>query len=472
MGAGGPATRLPPDPLAGSGLQSFARRLRAGEVTAQATVEAYLARIAALEPRLQAFEHVAAERALAQAAALDRLLKSGTDLGPLMGVPVIVKDIIAVDGMPATAGSNVDVSDILGGEGPFIKRLKQCGCIILGKAKTVEFALGASHTWRGTPWNPCDATQHRCPGGSSSGSAVAVAAGFAPLAIGTDTGGSVRIPASFCGIFGLKTTVGLWPTTGVFPLAPSFDTIGLLTRTADDAAFAFAAIQGTPVPLPLHPGRLRIGDPRGHFVARIDADIAACYDRAIDAVGKAGAAIEPFAFPEAATVASTFPLTSPTELLAELGRERFLAIRDRLDPDVAARITMGLDVMADDYVRRIAQVKPLSATLHARMNGFDGLVSPTTLMAPPPMSSFANHDIEQAYHGRIAWNTRPGNVLGICATSLPIHHLGASLPAGLQVMHQGFGEHHALAVARTLQDLFGRPEPLDLGAFWSDATRH
>src|SRR5262249_24931221 len=160
--------------------------------------------------------------------------------------PIAVKDVFAVAGMPTSAGSRLDVADLVGSEGTFVKRLKQAGCVILGKTKTVELAYGAAgiNTIRGTPWNPWHPTVHRVPGGASSGSAVAVAAGLCAFATGTDTGGSVRLPAAFCGVFVLKTTAGLWPCDGVLPLSPALDSIGLLTRSAADASFAFAALAG------------------------------------------------------------------------------------------------------------------------------------------------------------------------------------------------------------------------------------
>ena len=187
---------LPADPFVPGGIAAFAERLRRGEITAEAAASAYVERIELLEPRLQAYEYIAADQALETARSLDRLLAAGTDLGPLMGVPVAIKDLYAVKGMPTTAGSNVDVSEFIGDEGSFVKRLKRAGCVILGKTKTVEFALGAGNHHRGTPWNPWDGKTHRAPGGSSSGSAVAVAAGLCAFAIGSDTGGSVRIPAA------------------------------------------------------------------------------------------------------------------------------------------------------------------------------------------------------------------------------------------------------------------------------------
>ena len=220
-------TVLPPDPLESGGIAEYGKRLRAGDIMAEASTVAYLDRIEALDPKLGAYEYVAGEQALKAARALDSLLAAGTDLGPLMGVPVAIKDLFAVEGMTTHAGSNLDLSDVIGVEGSFVKRLKRAGCVILGKTKTVEFALGTTGISkpRGTPWNPWDAKVHRVPGGSSSGSGVAAAASLCGFAISTDTGGSVRLPASFCGVFGLKTTVGLWPTDGVFPLPPDLDRI-------------------------------------------------------------------------------------------------------------------------------------------------------------------------------------------------------------------------------------------------------
>ena len=210
----------PKDPLGGVSVEEFARRLRRGELTIEATVRGYLARIDALDPRLGAFEFVAADSALKSASALDRLLAAGCDLGPLMGVPIGIKDLFAVNGMPVTAGSQMDIADLVGAEGSFVKLLRKAGCVILGKTKTVEFAYGAAgtNTVRGTPWNPWDSRIHRAPGGSSSGSAVAVAAGLCAFAIGSDTGGSVRIPAALCGLFGLKTTVGYGRPMAYFPV--------------------------------------------------------------------------------------------------------------------------------------------------------------------------------------------------------------------------------------------------------------
>ena len=278
-----------------------------------------------------------------------------------MGVPVAVKDLIAVEGMPTRAGSNLDVGDIVGAEGSFIRRLKRAGCIVLGKAKTVEFALGAvgTNTIRGTPWNPCDPDIARIPGGSSSGPAVAVAARLCPFAIGSDTGGSVRLPAALCGTFGLKTTVGLWPLDGVFPLSPTFDSLGLLTRTAEDASTVFYGLAEKHEPPPARVPGLQFGNPRSYFYEGLDPAVASCTEAALQRLEAAGASLVDIDVPEAAQRSEFFPVILPTELIAVLGRERFEAGRSAMDPVVAARAAGGLETTADHYIRLLWRQRDL-----------------------------------------------------------------------------------------------------------------
>ena len=458
---------FPANPLEPGGIAGFARRLRDGAITAEAATAAYLGRIEALDPRLGAFECVAWDRAPAAARALDGLLAAGTDLGPLMGVPVAVKDLFAVDGMPTTAGSNLDVSALIGPEGSFVKALRQAGCVILGKTKTVEFALGGTGTnaVRGTPWNPWDAATHRAPGGSSSGSAVATAAGLAAFAIGSDTGGSVRGPAAWCGVFGLKTTAGLWPTDGVFPLSRTLDTIGPLTGSAADAAIVFAALTGRPVPAAAPPGGLRLGRPVAHFFDDMDQDVERCTAAMVAALENAGAEIVDIDVPEAADLTSQFRPLSATELIATLGRDRFLAERDRMDPAVAARAAIGLDVPADRYIRLIRRHRELCRVIADRMRGLDGWISPTRTLVAPPVSDVLDHETGLEVEAMTAGNTRAANVFGLSGTSTPIQSLGSSLPVGFQVMCPGMRDDHAISIALALEAIVGAPPKPDLSAF-------
>ncbi len=457
----------PPDPLEPGGIGEFASRFRGGDISAEAATAAYLARIEALDPRLGAFEHVAAEQALATARALDGLLAAGTDLGPLMGVPVAVKDIFAVDGMPTTAGSNLDVTDVIGPEGTFVGALKRAGCVILGKVKTVEFALGAAGISRprGTPWNPWDATVHRIPGGSSSGPAVAVAAGMSGFAIGSDTGGSVRIPAAFCGVFGLKTTVGLWPTDGVFPLSPELDSIGPLTRSAADAAIVFGALAGRPAPSASPLRGLRLGKPANYFFDDLDARVESCTNAALAALEEGGVEIVRIEVPEAPEREAYFPVVLPANLVTVLGRDRFLAERDAIDPVIAARGTKGLEVTADDCIRLEWRRRELCRIAQGRMEGLDGWVSPSAGVVPRPVADFESLEDGLRLALAVTRDSQPGNLFGLCGTSTPIHGYGSDLPVGLQVLCPAGEDAKALSIALALEDVVGAPPRPDLSGF-------
>ena len=455
------------DPLQKLSIAAFGARLRRGEMTIEGTVEAYLQRIERLDRRLGAYEYVAAEQALASGRALDGLLTAGVDLGPLMGVPVAIKDLLAVEGMPTRAGSLVDVSDIVGAEGSFVKRLKRAGCVILGKVKTVEFAFGAVGTnrVRGTPWNPCDAAVQRIPGGSSSGPAVAVAAGLCAFAIGSDTGGSVRVPAALCGVFGLKTTLGLWPLDGVFPLSPTFDTLGLLTRSAADASTIFYALAERAEPAPAGVVGLRLGKPLPVFYEGLDEGVASCTDAALARLQKAGAIIVETEVPEAAERTAVFPVVLPAELIAALGRERFQTVRALMDPVVAARTARGLEVAADQYIRVCKRQQELVNIARARMSGFDGWVMPAAAVRPLPVSEF--DDVESGIRLALAitQNSQPINLFGQCGVSLPVHHLGGDLPVGFQIVCAAGEDEKLLIMACAVELVLGAPPPPDLSGF-------
>jgi aspartyl-tRNA(Asn)/glutamyl-tRNA(Gln) amidotransferase subunit A len=455
------------DPLEGISIAEFGRRLRRGETSIGSTVEAYLERIRLLDGRLGAYEYVAGDLAVATARAMDCMLAAGVDLGPLMGVPVAVKDLIAVEGMPTRAGSNLDVADIIGREGSFIRRLKRAGCIVLGKAKTVEFALGAvgTNTIRGTPWNPCDPDIARIPGGSSSGPAVAVAARLCPFAIGSDTGGSVRLPAALCGTFGLKTTVGLWPLDGVFPLSPTFDSLGLLTRTAEDASTVFYGLAEKHEPPPARVAGLRFGNPRSSFYEGLDPAVASCTEAALQGLEAAGASLVDIDVPEAAQRSEFFPVILPTELIAVLGRERFEAGRSAMDPVVAARAAGGLETTADHYIRLLWRQRDLVRVAQDRMAELDGWIMPSAALLPPPVSDFDDLESGLRLAFSITQNSQPMNLFGQCGVSLPIHHLGSHLPVGLQIACAPNHDEQALAIARAVEQVLGTARPPDLSGF-------
>ena len=459
-------TTLPADPFEPGGIAAFGERYRKGETTSEEATKAYLERIRILDPKLQAYEHVAGEQALATARAMDALLASGVDLGPLMGVPVSVKDLINVEGMPATYGSRVDVSDIVGPEGSFVKNLKRSGAVILGKVTCIEFAFGVlGVNILRTPWNPWDCGTHRIPGGSSSGPGVAAAAGLCALAIGTDTGASVRLPAGLCGCFGLRTNPHLWPTDGVFPIDANMDSIGPMTKSAADAAIAFAALTGEPVPEAAPLDGLRLGKPVGYFYDNLDEHVAKCMEAALSELAKAGAEIVPIEVPEAAEREKYFPVALPAMVLGVIGRERFLAMRDQMDPLVAARCANGLEVKAAEFIALERRRAELWRIADQRMEGFDGWVTPSMAKVAPPVAAFDDLDNAMKLTLAITQDAQPGSHFGQCGTSSPIHMYGSDLPVGLQVLCRRHDVAKAMSIALAIETVTGKPPLPDLSGF-------
>ena len=447
---------LPPSPFEGITLAQFAARFRRGQTSSESATAALLGRIASLEPRLRAFTFVDADGALTQAAAIDRLRAAGVDLGPLMGVPVAVKDLFSVDGMPTTAGSEVDIADLVAPQGRFITRLQRAGCVLLGKTRTTEFALGGFNLKTPPPWNPCDAHVARMTGGSSHGSAVAMAAGLAGFTIGSDTGGSVRWPAALCGVVGYKATTDHWPQDGIFPLSRDMDSIGTFTACVADAAAIDAAIAGRSVPEPVVASALVLAMPGEHFFQNIDPAVQDCFGRAVDLLRTAGATIVEIALPEAAEIDDVFGGLLTAEWLAFVGRERFLAGEAQMDPVAAARIRGNLDLRADEYVRLCARRQALVDMIAARATGIDGWISPTVVTLPAPCSEFRTVEAVAAWNRLNTQNTRPGNLFGQCGISLPMHHLGAPWPAGLQLCSAPDRDRDMLAAALAIEAVIGR----------------
>lgn len=454
---------LPEDPIA-DGLAHFGERLRRGETTVEATTRAYLDRIAALDGLLGAFQHVAADQALAAARAVDALLHAGTDLGPLMGVPVAVKDLFAIRGMPVTAGSSMPVDDLIGEEGRFVAQLRRLGCVILGKTKTVEFALGATgvNSVRGTPRNPWDLQAPRVPGGSSSGSAVAVAAGLAGFAIGSDTGGSVRIPAAFNGLFGLKPTVGLYPVDGVFPLSPTLDSIGPLCRSASDAALVFEATMGRKVHARA-PEALRLGRLRGYFEQNLGDEVAIALETTVQRLSAAGVSFIDIEVPEAEERSAIMPVLIAAELMATFGEDRVRTYRFGMDPVTAHRLDRATGLSATEYITALRRHGELSEQAATRFAGLDGWISATVPITAPRVEAVS--DLEEAARmtAIINQNTQPGNLLTLCGASLPMP--GLALPVGLQLLCPTGSDAEMSGISLALESVLGPGSPPELAAF-------
>jgi len=420
-------------------------------------VDALVARIDRLNPRLHAFIDVYPAEARLAAEAADKAIRSGHAVGPLHGVPVALKDLVDLEGRVTTGGSKVWAKRVSGVTATLARRLISAGMIVLGKTHTVEFAMGGwgTNTHMGTPWNPWDAKVHRTPGGSSSGSGVAVAAGLAPAAIGTDTGGSVRLPASWCGIVGLKVSVGRISTFGVLPLSTTLDTPGPMTRSVEDAALLYRVLNGPdphdastavwtaddPLPsLRRGVGGLRLAVLPDAERAGIDREVLSAYDAAIETLRGRGATIVtaalPHRFSDYAAATGRIIGSEGYRFVGHLVDDANLPT----DPHVRPRIQLGRGVSARDYLLALSQQKEHQRQFAVATTDIDALLTPTTQTAAIPIDQ-----VDQT--GTPAHFTRAGNYLGLCGVAVPNGFTSAGLPTSLQVLCHTGREGMALTIA-------------------------
>lgn len=442
-------------------------RMHAGELSPVAVCRHFLDRIAALNPRLNAFRLVAEERALAAAEAAQRQLRAGIRLGPLHGVPYVTKDLFDVAGLPTTAGSRSLEDNVAGADAAVTARLARAGMVLLGKSHTVEFAFGSvgiNHS-HGTPHNPWQ-THHHVPGGSSSGSAVAVAAGLTPLATGTDTACSVRTPAALCGVAGLKTTVGRISRAGVFPLSTTLDSVGPLARTVEDAAALLTILQGPDAADPATVGvppldvlstlrggarGLRIGVSRGLLFEDLDPEVEAAVHAAARVLDSLGAHVVDIEFPEAAEVMATPSVISQVEGYT-VNAERLERTPELLDPVVRERMRPGGSVSAVAYRAALDALLPLRQRAARRFHQVDLLLAPTCMIPAAPVDAV---DVDFAtymrYAGRYLRNCFVGNLLNLCGISVPCGFTGDGRPIGLMLYAAPFREDLVLRGAFAYQ---------------------
>jgi aspartyl-tRNA(Asn)/glutamyl-tRNA(Gln) amidotransferase subunit A len=435
--------------------------LASGALSAQDIAKLTLARIDRRNGELHAFAAIHAERALADAHHIDALRKIGVRLGPLAGAPIGIKDLIDVADLPTRAGSLTRAAAAAATrDAPAVERLRAAGAIIVGKTHTVEYAFGGWGTNEtvGTPHNPRDMSQPRVPGGSSSGSGVAVAAGLCVAALGSDTGGSVRLPASFCGVVGLKTTFGLIDKSGVMPLAPMLDSLGPLTNSVADAAALLSVLA------PAQDGRRPGWTPRldalaygqaggiaGRRIAviadpgvELHADTAKVFARTRERL-KALGAIEiemslPWALPD---------LSAPCGDLMAIEAYRHYGHLAEADPSllgapVRSRILAGRAVPAHRLMSLLEDRENRKREMALLFERFDAILTPTT---PFPAPTLADHD-EDASPGGF---TRFVNYLDLAALSLPMGATADGLPIGMQIVVPGYGEPMALEVGAALE---------------------
>jgi aspartyl-tRNA(Asn)/glutamyl-tRNA(Gln) amidotransferase subunit A len=448
-------------------LRTLGRRLRERAIRAEAILEQAIGFHTASEGLLGAFKTWSPDLAMAEARAADALFAAGIDLGPLQGIPVSVKDVFGLAGLPIFAGAKRELPVSFSKEGPIVDALKHCVPVITGKTHTPEFAFGGigrnSH-W-GTPRNPWDAKVHRVPGGSSSGAAVSLLQGTAVLALGSDTAGSVRVPASWTGNVGFKTTRGRWPTAGIVPQSRLFDSVGLLGRRVDDVALAAIALErnlpgladgGSADPLPLEAGDIKIGIPAELLWNDCAPGIAEAVKAALDELARAGASLVSVKFPEANDAWAVFLQGGiiATELytfLSEALPERL----DELDPVVGPRVIAAKDVPASLFLARQRRIEQLAEAGAARLREVDVIVCPTVAIPPPTLDEVSFYDDYLARNFACLRNTAVVNYLGLCALTIPVGLDKSGLPVGMQLMAAGGSDRRLLDVGCAVERVIG-----------------
>jgi aspartyl-tRNA(Asn)/glutamyl-tRNA(Gln) amidotransferase subunit A len=419
-------------------VDEFARQLRLGHTSSARTTEDCLERIAALDPSLNAFIHVMHDEARHEARERDQELAAGHDRGPLHGVPMSIKDLFDVAGTVTTAASRVREGLVADADAALIARLRQAGAIIVGKTNLHEFAFGTTNedSAFGPARNPHDPS--RSPGGSSGGSAASVAAGMALATLGTDTGGSIRIPAAHCGIVGLKPTLGELPTGGVIPLSRTFDHTGPLAQTVTDAWHVFHALRGDTVVKPLSApdtGTLTFGVPRAYFCDILDAEVRQAFERSLHSLRSAGARVIDVSIAHAPLTAAVYSHVSFGDAAA-YHAHTLETMPERYTAPVRARLEMARYVLAEDYVRALSGREVLRNDVDVALSAVDALVLPTVPI-PAHLIGETTVDIDgvqQPVRNMTLRLTQLFNITGHPALSIPGGKSAGGLPIGLQLV--------------------------------------
>ena len=444
-------------------ISRVAAEVRRGSGVARREAEAAIRRHASSELNAYiAFDAAALQR---QADAIDAAVARGEDPGPLAGITVSVKDLYALDGYPLRAGTRRTLPPWP--EGFLVAALRRLGAVFAGKTHTVEFAFGGVglNPNTGTPVYPWDAVEHRAPGGSSAGAGVSLWEGSARIALGSDTGGSLRIPASATGVVGYRPTTGRWPTTGVVPLSTSLDTVGMLTHTVEDLRDVFRAIDplapgidGPPATVDAGVAGLRIGVPVSRLWTDADPGIAGVVRSALEELRAAGAAVLEIELPELDDAAERYlsgPIVQP-EFVEFLRRELPDWI-PLLDPIIGTRLEAASEVRALDYLAAHQYRRRLSARVHDRLAAerLDVLATPTLPISPPPLAALTELAAYRRANRAMLSGTCPASMLDMCAISLPAGLDGDGMPVGLQLIGPSGGDLALLDQAAAAEAVLG-----------------
>jgi len=471
--------------LTGLAIHELGARFRRGEATPTHAAREYLERIAAVDPSVKAYLTVTGEAALARAAESDARFRAGAPLGPLDGVPLGIKDVLCTRGVRTTCGSKILEGFVPPYDATVVARLRRGGAIILGKLNMDEFAMGSSTENSGyfTTRNPWDLS--RVPGGSSGGSAAAVAADLAAATLGTDTGGSIRQPAAFCGTVGLKPTYGRVSRYGLVAFASSLDQIGPFAKDVEDAALMLQAIAGhdpqdstsAPVPVPDYAAGLgqgveglRVGIPAEYFIEGLDPEIEAAVRAAIETLKGLGAKTESVSLPHTEYGLAAYYLIAPAECSSNLARYdgvkyglRVPGARDIIDmysrtrgagfgAEVKRRVMLGTYALSagyyDAYYGKAQKVRTLvQRDFQRAFERVDVIAAPTT-----PTAAFKTGEREDPlsmYLNDVF--TIPVNLAGLPGVSVPAGFTSAGLPIGLQVIGKAFDEATVLRTAKAYE---------------------
>ena len=443
--------------LSGRTIEELSRALASGATTSRALIESALEAIAADG---RAFTHVDFAGARAAADASDALRAKGHVPSPLAGLPVSLKDLFDVAGETTAAGSLIlRNAPPAAHDAPVIARLCKAGAVFVGRTQMSEFAftgLGLNPHWPMLP-NPHD--EQRAPGGSSSGAAVSVARGQATVGLGTDTGGSLRVPAAFCGLTGFKPTQARVTRAGVFPLSPSLDSVGPIANSVACCRSVDALIADAPMAThaPVGLGSLRFAVPLDYLLEELDAQVGRDFDAALARLAAAGAHIERIRVPEFERLPEINARGALVNAEAyEVHRAAGLLLqRERYDPNVIARIEIG-ERMSGEDVRRVREARAaLMREVAARTKAFDALLFPAAATVAPRLTDLTEAQGFTRANALALRNTVVVNFLDTCALSVPMHDEGAP-PSGLMIVGEHMGDAKLLAIGEAIEGALRR----------------